>query len=85
MMRKFMAVAMDPVEAGMRVLEGIRRNDLYILTHQEFEQPTRERMEALLASFPASKAPAARTMTARRFMTAMYAGERDRRSGRREE
>ena len=82
MMRKFMAVAMDPVEAGERVLEGIRRNDLYIFTHQEFEQATRERMEALLASFPSAKAPAARTMTARRFMTAMYAGERDRRLAR---
>jgi NAD(P)-dependent dehydrogenase (short-subunit alcohol dehydrogenase family) len=52
MMRKFMAVAMDPVAAGERVLAGIRRNDLYIFTHQEFEQATRERMEALLASFP---------------------------------
>lgn len=78
MMRKFMAVAMDPVEAGRRVLDGVRRNDLYIFTHQEFEQATRERMEALLASFPAQKAPTARTMTARRFMTSMYAGERDR-------
>ncbi|HEX6396623.1 MAG TPA: SDR family NAD(P)-dependent oxidoreductase [Steroidobacteraceae bacterium] len=82
MMRKFMAVAMDPVEAGQRVLDGIRRNDLYIFTHQEFEQATRERMEALLASFPVDRAPAARAMTARRFTTAMYAAERDRRQGR---
>ena len=78
MMRKFMAVAMDPVAAGERVLEGIRRNDLYIFTHQEFEQATRERMEALLASFPTEKAPTARTMTARRFMTDLYSRERDR-------
>jgi hypothetical protein len=78
MMRKFMAVAMDPVEAGRRVLDGVRRNDLYIFTHQEFEQATRERMEALLAAFPEDKAPTARAMTARRFMTSMYAGERDR-------
>jgi NAD(P)-dependent dehydrogenase (short-subunit alcohol dehydrogenase family) len=78
MMRKFMAVAMDPVEAGRRVLDGVRRNDLYIFTHQEFEQATRERMEALLAAFPGDKAPTARAMTARRFMTSMYAGERDR-------
>lgn len=77
-MRKFMAVAMDPVEAGKHVLEGIRRNDLYIFTHQEFEQATRERMEALLAAFPAEKPPAARTMTARRFMTGIYATERAR-------
>jgi NAD(P)-dependent dehydrogenase (short-subunit alcohol dehydrogenase family) len=83
MMRKFMAVAMDPVEAGERVLEGIRRNDLYIFTHQEFEQATRERMEVLLASFPNEKAPAARSMTARRFMSGMYAAELDRLRSRR--
>ena len=57
MMRQFMKVAMDPVVAGGQVLEGVRRNDLYIFTHQEFEQPTRERMEALLASFPAKRRP----------------------------
>jgi NAD(P)-dependent dehydrogenase (short-subunit alcohol dehydrogenase family) len=79
MMRKFMAVATDAVTAGQQVLAGIRRNDLYIFTHQEFEQPTRERMEALLASFPAEKAPNARTVVARRFMTDLYARERDRR------
>lgn len=85
LMRKFMAAAMDPVVAGERVLEGIRRNDLYIFTHQEFEQPVRERMEALLASFPMEKAPAARSMMARRFMTAMYAGESDRRLAKRKD
>ena len=79
LMRKFMAAAMDPVAAGERVLEGIRRNDLYIFTHQEFEQPLRERMEAMLASFPPEKAPAARAMMAKRFMTGLYAGERDHR------
>ena len=84
LMRKFMAAAMDPLAAGDRVLEGIRRNDFYIFTHQEFEQPVRERMEAMLASFPAEKAPAARAMMAKRFMTAMYAGERDRRMQRKE-
>jgi hypothetical protein len=81
MMRKFMAAAMDPLEAGQRVLEGVRRNDLYIFTHQEFEQPTRERMEALLAAFPAAKAPGARAAVARRFMTDLYARERTRREG----
>jgi NAD(P)-dependent dehydrogenase (short-subunit alcohol dehydrogenase family) len=85
MMRKFMAVGMDGVEAGRLVLEGLRRNDLYIFTHQEFEQPTRERMEALLASFPAQKAPNARSAVARRFMTDLYARERDRRREQRKE
>jgi NAD(P)-dependent dehydrogenase (short-subunit alcohol dehydrogenase family) len=78
-MRKFMAVAMDALTAGQQVLTGIRRNDLYIFTHQEFEQPTRERMEALLASFPVEKAPNARSTVAKRFMTDLYARERDRR------
>jgi NAD(P)-dependent dehydrogenase (short-subunit alcohol dehydrogenase family) len=76
MLRKFMAVAMDPLDAGQRLLDGVRRNDLYILTHSEFEQPVRERMEALLASFPGERAPTARAVTARRFMTDLYARER---------
>jgi NAD(P)-dependent dehydrogenase (short-subunit alcohol dehydrogenase family) len=78
MMRKFMAAAMDPLAAGELVIAGIRRNDLYILTHQEFAQPTRERMEALLASFPTEEAPRARAMLARRFISDLYASERDR-------
>jgi NAD(P)-dependent dehydrogenase (short-subunit alcohol dehydrogenase family) len=78
MMRKFMAAAMDPVYAGEQVLAGIRRNDLYIFTHQEFAQPIRERMEALLAAFPAEEAPRARAMIARRFVSGLYAQERDR-------
>jgi NAD(P)-dependent dehydrogenase (short-subunit alcohol dehydrogenase family) len=80
MARKFMAMGMDAVVAGNHVLEGIRRNDLYIFTHQEFEQPTRERMEALLASFPSEKAPRGRSEAAKRFMTDLYARERDRRN-----
>jgi hypothetical protein len=80
LMRKFMAAAMDPLAAGECVLEGIRRNDLYIFTHPEFEPPVCERMQALLASFPAERAPGARAMLAKRFMTDLYIRERDRRS-----
>jgi NAD(P)-dependent dehydrogenase (short-subunit alcohol dehydrogenase family) len=43
---------MDPVECGERVLEGIRRDDLYIFTHREFKEGADERFRALLASFP---------------------------------
>jgi NADP-dependent 3-hydroxy acid dehydrogenase YdfG len=43
---------MDPVECGERVLEGIRRNDLYIFTHREFREGADERFRAMLASFP---------------------------------
>jgi NAD(P)-dependent dehydrogenase (short-subunit alcohol dehydrogenase family) len=44
---------MDPVECGERVLEGIRRDDLYIFTHREFREGVEERFRAMLASFPA--------------------------------
>ena len=43
---------MDPVECGERVLEGIRRDDLYIFTHREFREGAEERFRAMLASFP---------------------------------
>jgi NAD(P)-dependent dehydrogenase (short-subunit alcohol dehydrogenase family) len=39
-------------EAGERVLQGIRRNDLFILTHPEFRDGVRDRAEALLNAFP---------------------------------
>ena len=39
-------------EAGERVLQGVRRNDLFILTHPEFRDGVRERAEALLNAFP---------------------------------
>jgi NAD(P)-dependent dehydrogenase (short-subunit alcohol dehydrogenase family) len=48
--RSIVAAGMDPFECGARVLEGVRRNDLYILTHPEFEQGIKDRFEALLAS-----------------------------------
>lgn len=51
---------MDPVECGERILAGIRRNDLYILTHREFKEGARQHYEALLASFPDEPIDAAR-------------------------
>ena len=45
-------VWMSPEEVGERVLLGIRRNDLYILTHPEFRDGFKSRAEAILASFP---------------------------------
>ena len=39
-------------ECGERVLQGIRRNDLFIFTHREFREGVEERMQAMLASFP---------------------------------
>ncbi|HVY80187.1 MAG TPA: SDR family NAD(P)-dependent oxidoreductase, partial [Steroidobacteraceae bacterium] len=43
---------MDPLEAGKLVLRGVRNNDLYILTTQEFEDEFRARGEAIVASVP---------------------------------
>lgn len=48
--RSLVAAGMNPFECGAKVLEGVRRNDMYILTHPEFEQGIRDRFEALLAS-----------------------------------
>ena len=39
-------------EAGERVLAGVRRNDLFILTHPEFRDGVRERFDTVLAAFP---------------------------------
>lgn len=43
---------MSADEVGERVLAGIRRNDLYILTHPEFAPGMRTRFDAILASMP---------------------------------
>lgn len=43
---------MTPEEVGQRVLAGIRRNDLYIITHPEFRDGVETRFAAILASFP---------------------------------
>jgi hypothetical protein len=56
---------MDPLEAGERVLNGIRNNDLFILTHPEFRDGMKERYDAILASVPEETAPAARVAGSR--------------------
>jgi NAD(P)-dependent dehydrogenase (short-subunit alcohol dehydrogenase family) len=70
-----MGVAMDPLEAGERVLEGIRRNDLYILSHPEFRDVTRVRFEVMMASFSKRPVPAARRTTTLAFTPDLYAAE----------
>lgn len=76
-MRRFAEVGMEPLEAGRLVLEGIRRNDLYILSHGEFRQVMQERAEALMASLPAAPPPPARAALTRTYTTDIYARERD--------
>jgi hypothetical protein len=72
---------MDPFEAGEYVLRGIRDNDLYILSHPEFEQGIRDRSEALLASIPLDVNPPKARLEAEReaLSNRIYTGERDRR------
>jgi NAD(P)-dependent dehydrogenase (short-subunit alcohol dehydrogenase family) len=72
---------MDALEAGQRVLSGVRNNDLYILTTPEFEGEFRARGEAILASVPTDvKAPPNREAVGRMILgKTPYAVERDRR------
>ena len=64
---------MDPMEAGERLLNGVRNNDLYILSHSEYAQAIRERNDAILASFPADTAPPPRISIARFERSSIYA------------
>ncbi len=78
---KILPAGMDPLEAGERVLRGIRRNDLYILSHPEYEPGLRERYEALLSSFPLEGPPPADRLAAETMVlrNPLFAQERDRR------
>ncbi len=73
--------AMDALEAGQRVLAGMRNNDLYILTTPEFEQEFKDQGEAIVASVPKDvKAPPNREAVGRMILGKLtYAQERDRR------
>lgn len=50
--REMTASWMDPLELGALVVEGIRRNAPYILTHSEFRQEVRDLYQMLDAAFP---------------------------------
>jgi hypothetical protein len=43
---------MDPIELGAKVVDGIRNNAAYILTHEEFRDEVREIYESIDAAFP---------------------------------
>ncbi|MCP5145895.1 MAG: SDR family oxidoreductase [Gammaproteobacteria bacterium] len=64
------AVAMDPLEAGERVLNGILHNDLFILTHPEFKDGMQERYDAIIASVPDEAYPDDRAAAERRVLHA---------------
>lgn len=74
------ALAMNPVEVGNIVLRGMRNNDLYILSHPEYEFIIRDRNEALIASIPQDLQPTQqRSDMHKRFPTSIYSIESDRR------
>ena len=51
------SVMMDPLEAGERVLNGVRNNDLFIFSHPEFRDGMQERFDAFMASVPDEAPP----------------------------
>ena len=72
---------MDPLEAGAWVLRGVQNNDLFILSHPEFEPTVRDRSEALLCSFRMDGPPAPQARLDEEhdvLRPAMYVEERDR-------
>ena len=71
---------MDALEAGQRVLHGVRNNDLYILTTPEFEQEFRARGELIVASLPQDVNPTEARVTLGRMVLGktVYSTELDR-------
>jgi NAD(P)-dependent dehydrogenase (short-subunit alcohol dehydrogenase family) len=53
----FGAGLMSPLEAGQRVVNGIRNNDLFIISHTEFKDGMQERFDSILASCPDEPVP----------------------------
>jgi NAD(P)-dependent dehydrogenase (short-subunit alcohol dehydrogenase family) len=53
-------IGMAPEEVGKKVLEGIRRNDLYIFSHPEFKEELKEIFDETLDALPKEDAPRAR-------------------------
>ena len=65
--------APDGDEVGRQVLEGIRRNDLYILTHAEIAPVLEARAAALKRSLPAGAVDPARIEASARLLdTSLY-------------
>ena len=58
MRERYSKGAMDPLECGRKVLRGVRRNDLFIITHPEYGQGIEDRCQALTLSIPSGDEPA---------------------------
>ena len=66
------SVFMDPLEAGERVLRGIMRNDLFIMSHPEFRDGIIARNDALLRSIPDEPPDEKRHETLKHFCFDIY-------------
>jgi NAD(P)-dependent dehydrogenase (short-subunit alcohol dehydrogenase family) len=63
--QEIFAGAMSTDEVGRKVMQGIRRNDLYIITHGEIRDVLEARMKAVLAALPDEPIAPARAKSAR--------------------
>jgi len=63
--QEIFAGAMSIEEVGAKVMQGLKRNDLYIITHTEIRDVLEARMKAVLAALPDEPVPPARAKSAR--------------------
>ena len=63
---------MDPGEVGERVLAGIKRGDLFIMTHPEFREGLVARNEALVRAIPTEPVNEPRRDLLKKFGTLLY-------------
>jgi NAD(P)-dependent dehydrogenase (short-subunit alcohol dehydrogenase family) len=66
------SVYMDPIEMGERVLRGIKRDDLFIITHPEFRDGINARNEAQLRAIPDEPPNQKRHEVLKSFGTLLY-------------
>jgi NAD(P)-dependent dehydrogenase (short-subunit alcohol dehydrogenase family) len=62
--QEIFAHAMSIDEVGRRVMRGLKRNDLFIITHTEIRDVLEARMKALLAALPDEPVPPGREKSA---------------------
>lgn len=65
----FVDAWMEPEEAGRRILEGVKQNRLYILSHPELRNAIRERHDAIEASWPEEPINQARAASISNLLT----------------
>lgn len=66
------SVFMSAEEVGERVLRGVRRRDLFIMTHPEFQKGIEARNNALIRAIPIEEPNEARATLVAQFGTLMY-------------